>query len=107
MTTSVDKPDRRERRKAETRQRLVSAAMAVFARQGVDATRINEITDEADLGFGSFYNYFDGKEAIVAAVLEQAAAQIGAAIDGATSDLEDPAEVVAVGHRALVELAAA
>ena len=85
----------------------MSAATAVFARQGVDATRINEITDEADLGFGSFYNYFESKDAIVDAVLERAAAQAGAAIDAASADIEDPAEVVAVGHRALVELAAA
>jgi AcrR family transcriptional regulator len=98
--------DRRARRKAETRARLVDAARAVFARQGIDATRINEITDEADVGFGSFYNYFESKEAIVEAVLEQTASATGAAIDEATADVEDPAEVVAVAHRTLVERAA-
>lgn len=97
---------RRARRKAETRAKLMDAALTLFARQGIEATRINEITEEADVGFGSFYNYFASKDAIVAAVLAEVAASAGAAIDAATADIEDPAEVVAVAHRSLVELAA-
>jgi AcrR family transcriptional regulator len=46
----------------------------LFARQGVENTRINEITEEADVGFGSFYNHFDSKEAIVEAVVEETVA---------------------------------
>jgi DNA-binding transcriptional regulator YbjK len=83
--------DRRARRRAETRAKLIEAARATFARQGVDATRINEITDEADLGFGSFYNYFDSKDAIVAAVVEEVVTAAGEAIAAATEDIEDPA----------------
>ena len=108
MSAPAGKPqvDRRARRRAETRSRLIDAARATFARQGIDATRINEITDEADVGFGSFYNYFDSKEAIVAAVIEDAAEAAGEAIEAATSGLDDPAEVVAVAHRSLVRRAA-
>jgi AcrR family transcriptional regulator len=98
--------DRRTRRRAETRARLIEAARATFARQGIDATRINEITDAADVGFGSFYNYFQGKDDIVAAVVEDAAAAAGRAIEAATEDLDDPAEVVAVAHRAIIRHAA-
>lgn len=108
MSASPDKPrvDRQARRRAQTRARLVDAARAVFARQGIDATRINEITDEADVGFGSFYNYFESKEAIVAAVVEETAAAAGRAIEEATREVDDPAEVVAVAHRTLVRRAA-
>jgi len=98
--------DRRARRKAETRQRLVVAARAVFARQGIERTRINEITEEADLGFGSFYNYFPSKDAIVEAVLEQVVGTAGAEIERLTAEIDDPAEVVALAHRSLVERAA-
>jgi AcrR family transcriptional regulator len=97
--------DRRARRREQTRRKLVDAARRLFAIQGVDNTRINEITDEADVGFGSFYNYFDSKDAIVEAVLAEALSAHGAAIDGATTDLDDPAEVVAVAHRYFVKLA--
>jgi AcrR family transcriptional regulator len=108
VSSRTEKPptDRRARRKAQTRERLVVAARAMFARQGIDATRINEITEEADVGFGSFYNYFESKGAIVDAVLEHVLSAAGAAIDAATADIEDPAEVVAVAHRSLVERAA-
>jgi AcrR family transcriptional regulator len=84
----------------------MAAASALFARQGIDNTRIQEITDEADVGFGSFYNHFDSKDAIVAAVAHEAAAAMGAAIDVATGSLDDPAEVVAVAHRSLIRRAA-
>ena len=89
---------------ARTRTQLVAAAGAVFARQGVDNTRINEITEEADVGFGSFYNHFDSKEAIVEAVLADAIAAQGAAIEAMTAGLDDPAETVAVAHRYFVDL---
>ena len=108
MTTDAGPPvDRRTRRKAETRAKLIEAARAVFARQGSDATRINEITEEADVGFGSFYNHFESKDAIVAAVVEETARSIGAAVDAATAELDDPAEVVAVGHRTVLRHATA
>jgi AcrR family transcriptional regulator len=98
-------PDRHARRRERTRTRLVEAAKTLFAREGVDNTRINEITEEADVGFGSFYNYFDSKEAIVEAVLTEMISAQGAAIDALTARLEDPAEVIAAAHRHFVRSA--
>lgn len=83
----------------------MQAARTLFARQGVDATRINEITDAADVGFGSFYNHFDSKEAIVEAVLMETVAAQGAAVDAVTAELQDPAEVIAAAHRHFIRLA--
>jgi len=80
----------------------VDAARSVLARQGIDATRVNQITDEADVGFGSFYNHFASKEEIVGAVVEQVVAEAGAAMHRATSDIADPAEVIAIAHRSLI-----
>lgn len=108
MTATADEQplSRRERRKAETRARLLTAARTLLARQGADATRINEITEEADVGFGSFYNYFDSKDAIVAAVVDALAEELGETIANATADLDDAAEVVAIGHRTIIQRAA-
>ena len=89
----------------QTRARLIGAARGLFARQGVDNTRINEITDAADVGFGSFYNHFKSKEEIVEAVLAETISAQGAAVAAVTADVEDPAEVVAMAHRHFVELA--
>jgi AcrR family transcriptional regulator len=99
------KENRQTRRREATRSKLLEAAKSLFARQGVDNTRIQEITDEADVGFGSFYNHFESKEAIVEAVLAETVAAQGAAIDRLTVDLNDPAEVVSVAHRHFVRLA--
>jgi AcrR family transcriptional regulator len=99
------KENRQTRRREATRSKLVEAAKALFARQGVDVTRIQEITDEADVGFGSFYNHFESKEAIVEAVLAETVAAHGATIDGLTASLDDPAEVIAVAHRHFIGLA--
>jgi AcrR family transcriptional regulator len=97
--------DRHARRRTQTRAKLLDAARTLFARQGVENTRINEITDEADVGFGSFYNHFESKEAITAAVLAETVSAQGAAVEAMTRDLEDPAEVVSVAHRYFVRLA--
>jgi AcrR family transcriptional regulator len=97
--------DRRARRREETRAKLLEAARALFARQGVENTRINEITDEADVGFGSFYNHFDSKQAIAETVFADTVAAQGAAIQEITAELEDPAEVVSAAHRHFVRLA--
>jgi AcrR family transcriptional regulator len=99
------KPDRQARRREATRGKLIDAAKDLFARQGVENTRIQEITDQADVGFGSFYNHFESKEAIVEAVFEEAVAAQGATLDAMTSTLEDPAEVIAAAHRYFVRLA--
>ena len=103
--TNTPHPDRHARRRTQTRSKLLEAARTLFARHGVDKTRINEITDEADVGFGSFYNHFESKEAIVETVLAETIAGQGAAIDAVTANLDDPAEVVAVAHRYFVNLA--
>jgi AcrR family transcriptional regulator len=98
-------PDRHARRREQTRARLLEAARTLFARQGVDNTRINEITDEADVGFGSFYNHFESKEAIVEAVLAETVAAQGEAVAAVSRQLEDPAEVIAAAHRHFVRRA--
>jgi AcrR family transcriptional regulator len=97
--------DRRSKRRQATRQKLLDAARTLFAGQGVDNTRINEITEGADVGFGSFYNHFEDKDAIVEAVLAEAVASQGAGINAAAENLDDPAEVIAVAHRYFVRLA--
>jgi AcrR family transcriptional regulator len=98
-------PDRHARRREQTRARLLEAARALFARQGVDNTRISEITDEADVGFGSFYNHFDSKEAIIEAVLAETVAAQAEAVAAVSRQLDDPAEVIAAAHRHFVRRA--
>jgi AcrR family transcriptional regulator len=106
-SATENSPGRNLRRRELTRSRLIDAAATLFARQGTERTRINEITELADVGFGSFYNYFESKDAIVDAVLSETASDHAKAIVVATAEVEDPVEVISVAHRHFVRLAIA
>jgi AcrR family transcriptional regulator len=61
----------RSARGRRTRQAVITAARAVFERDGFLDARISDITEEAGVASGSFYTYFDSKEAVFAAVVEE------------------------------------
>jgi AcrR family transcriptional regulator len=60
---------RRERKKVETRDRILSAGLAAFADRGIDGCTIDEIALAADVGKGTIYNYFRTKEELVVAFM--------------------------------------
>ncbi|HXF95299.1 MAG TPA: TetR/AcrR family transcriptional regulator [Gemmatimonadales bacterium] len=55
---------RRERKKEETKERILEAAFALFRKQGVEATTVEQICEKADVAKGTFFNYFPHKEAV-------------------------------------------
>ncbi|MFF8952382.1 TetR/AcrR family transcriptional regulator [Streptomyces sp. NPDC014940] len=55
-----------ERRKAETRMEIARAAAALFVRQGLRATRAEDIAQAAGIAPRTFYRYFASKEEAVA-----------------------------------------
>jgi AcrR family transcriptional regulator len=57
---------RRARHSAETRERLYCAALRLFAERGFAATTVEDITEAADVGKGTFFNYFPAKEHVLA-----------------------------------------
>jgi len=98
-TKDAARSSRGERRKKETRARLLLAALRLMAARGKDGVAINEITDAADVGFGSFYNHFDSKEAIYDALVDWVFEQFANALDVALAQVEDPAEIVSLSIR--------
>src|SRR5580765_8714561 len=58
---------RRQRKSAELRERLFRAALDLFARKGFSETTVEDITEAADLGKGTFFNYFPSKEHVLLA----------------------------------------
>lgn len=58
---------RRERRSAETRERLFRAALQLFAQKGFAETTVEDITEAADVGKGTFFNYFPSKDHVLLA----------------------------------------
>ena len=90
---------RLDRRKARTRQALIEAAVRLIAEGRGDRASIQEITEAADIGFGSFYNHFDSKEQLFQTAAEEVLERWGHMIDQASAGICDPAELFAVGTR--------
>lgn len=56
---------RREQKKAQTRQKIVEAAMSLFEFHGYEATTVQMIADRAGVAKGTFFNYFNSKEDLI------------------------------------------
>src|ERR1700737_3490334 len=61
----------REQSKANTRERLLDAARAVFARSGFHGASVEEIASEAGFSTGALYSNFDGKEDLFLVLMER------------------------------------
>ncbi|WP_240777384.1 TetR/AcrR family transcriptional regulator [Nonomuraea basaltis] len=107
MKSSDPRPaSRLERRKTRTRQALIDAARAFLARQGMAEVSIQELTEAADVGFGSFYNHFGSKDELFQAAIGDVLEEHGQLLDELTAGIEDPAEVFAASVRLTGRLAA-
>jgi AcrR family transcriptional regulator len=99
MTQPPSRPSRLDRRKAQTRRALIDAAIRLIGDGRGDRATIQEITDEADIGFGSFYNHFESKEALFQTAFAEVLERWGQLIDNACAGISDPAEVLAASVR--------
>lgn len=87
---------RRERRRAEVRERLFQAALQLFADRGFLETTVEDITEAADVGKGTFFNYFPTKEHVLAtfgaeriAVIERAYAHAKASDESVLASIQE------------------
>jgi AcrR family transcriptional regulator len=72
--SSISKgPNKHQQRTEETYRRLIAAGLRIFARDGFEASRIEDIAAEAGHTRGAFYANFDSKEDLFFALLEQQA----------------------------------
>jgi len=90
---------RLDRRKAQTRAALVAAARTLLRTRDPAEVSIQEITDAADVGFGSFYNHFAAKQDLFAAAMDEVLEEHGAMLDELTAGIDDPAEVFTMSIR--------
>jgi AcrR family transcriptional regulator len=55
---------------AERKQQILNAAMTVFTQEGLHEAKMSDIAQEAGLSKGTLYWYFDSKDALITALLE-------------------------------------
>lgn len=90
-----------------TRDRILAAALAAFARRGVEATSLDDVAEAVGVRKQSILYWFGSKQALVDGVVEAAVAELGAALDRAVDGRRpggDPAvavvdEVLRLGAR--------
>ena len=78
LTVSSSVPDqndsqrmgRRQRRANETRLRLFRCALALIAERGLPNVTVEDITEAADVGKGTFFNYFETKDHVLGVMAE-------------------------------------
>lgn len=84
----VSPSDRRQRRSAEIRGRLFRSALELFAQKGFAETTVEDITEAADVGKGTFFNYFPSKDHILLAFGEMQLSKLEATVETARSSGE-------------------
>src|SRR5690606_12811135 len=96
---------RHDRRRLETRARLVRALMKLLSRKGLADIAIHEITETADVGGGTFYNHFPDRAAIHDAMIAELVIGWSDIVGEIAPLRSDPAETMAQRVRIYVRRA--
>jgi len=98
-TREAERSTRSERRRQRTRERIVEAAERLMRQRGVEAVTIQDVTEAADVGHGTFYLHFESKSEVLRPLIQQLAERIHEQVDRATRSDRDPALRLATGIR--------
>ncbi|MFE2998638.1 TetR/AcrR family transcriptional regulator [Nocardia sp. NPDC059246] len=91
MSAVEPSPSRRERKRQRVREDLLRSARTLIADLGEANIRVTDVTEMSDVGQGSFYSHFESKQALIAAVIDEAGTSIATAIGDVVDGIEDPA----------------
>ncbi|WP_067479095.1 TetR/AcrR family transcriptional regulator [Nocardia amamiensis] len=103
MTTQT----RKERERAERKQRIVDTARELAEDQGWEAVTVRRLADRIEYSQPVLYSHFAGKSAIVSAVAEQGFAELTTVVRQAHAEATDDADRLRRVARAYLEFAAA
>jgi AcrR family transcriptional regulator len=75
-----------ERRRSRTQAALLDASIELFQRKGVRTTTIEEICEQADVSPRTFFNHFETREHLYAAITRRRASEFAALLDAQRAD---------------------
>jgi len=96
---------RHDRRRLETRARMMRALMKLLSRKSLSDVPIHEITETADVGGGTFYNHFTDRASIHGALTAELLVGWCDALAAATPLRQDPTETLALRLRLAIHRA--
>jgi AcrR family transcriptional regulator len=88
-----------QERSARTETRILEAALQVFADLGPDAAKIDDFVEAAGISRGTFYNYFQSVEGLLAATSEWTTRTLISNIESALDEVEGPVLRYGLGTR--------
>ena len=97
----------RTARGERTMRKILDAALAEFGEKGFSDSSIVSITTRAKVALGTFYTYFDSKEALFAALVRDMSRRVKELVPPAISDARDAMDAELRTQRAYLEFAAA
>lgn len=95
---------RRERKKIHSKKVIVEAAVKLFGQKGFQETSVADIMNEADLGIGTFYNYFESKDEILKSLLGEIVDHIRRSFEPSLQEAKPAALVLAETVQLAAEL---
>lgn len=102
LSTISPSAGRRERRAAELRLRIYRAAVELIAEHGLNGVTVEQITNAADVGKGTFFNYFPTKEHVLGVMADVQSAKIE---EAAAEALKGGESIKAILRRMVLRLA--
>ncbi len=104
---AIESLSRIERKRRDTRNRIIGKAETLMRSRPVDEVTIQDITDAADIGHGTFYLHFKSKYEVLIPLIEQEAIRWDKIIQQRVSDIDDPAVVLANSSRYMARVISA
>ena len=96
---------RAEKQRSERRDAITRAAERVFGRLGYHAASITEVIDAAGISRGTFYLYFDGKDALFLELIERFIGLVTSALEVVDPAGADPARRILENVQRVVDVA--
>ncbi|WP_069870876.1 TetR/AcrR family transcriptional regulator [Streptomyces malaysiensis] len=95
----------RDRKRRQTRERIIETAFALFMERGFDVVTVDEIAQRAEIGRTTFFRYFGDKQEVVFSTEDDFLRALTAAMrDAPTEPLQDLPQALATSRRLLLAI---
>lgn len=96
---ALKKIGRRAQNRAQNRTAILHSAIQLFGVQGFGATTVRDIIRQTNLAAGTFYNYFNSKEEVFRAVVDEVGASLRGQLRAVRNQARNFEEFIAASFR--------
>ncbi len=95
-------PSLRERKKLETKQRILDVAVSLFQEQGFDSTSFEEVAGEANVSRATVFNYFPSKRDLLRSIAVEELEKLQKVAERELGDVQEAVSRIRLVMRQLV-----